>query len=75
MATKLTVDGSTGVVMIADSTVPLVTGASVYSYLNNITFHTDLPYLQIISTVSNVTLTLSGLTRDTITWTDGGGCC
>ena len=70
MAKKLKVDGSTATVSITNAdndnaiTDPL-------NNLDDVHFHTDLPYVQFVDTITN-TVTLSTVNREYYSYSSGG---
>ena len=49
-------------------------GANPYNYLNDIYFHTNLEYVQMIGKVTKSSITVSSVTRQVISWSDPSGC-
>lgn len=77
MATKrLYVDGTTGVMMISDADTPLDALSNPANYLSKLNFHSGLPYLRAITTITVAQITFPELIREIRVYDDGskGGC-
>lgn len=77
MATKrLYIDGTSGVFMIGDYDTSLNAVADPQSYLAKLNFHSSLPYLKIVSSISINQLNYAALPRELAVLNDGSksGC-
>jgi hypothetical protein len=70
---QLYIDGTNGRVAIVNysNATPAITNPN--ANIDDVYFHTDLPYIQLKDTVGPTSITLSAMPRAYYTWSDGGG--
>lgn len=71
---KLKISGQHGAMMIGDYGVSDDAISDPYSYLSQLNFHSDIPYMRIIGSVSQPSVSFPAVVRNTHTWGEGG-CC
>jgi hypothetical protein len=74
MSKTLRIDGPKAVIAIFDEGTSLNLLDSPMNYLSNINFHSDLPYVKEVTTITT-TVSFSSVTHDTVSWDDGGKGC
>ena len=73
MGKKLYIDGNTGTASITDPDYPAVVN-DPFQNLTAVYFHTSLPYLQFVNSLTITNSYWDGYTPPVATWPDGGSC-